>query len=461
MKTLYDLQSNINSLSEAFRRIAVWGAKHHVPIEYQKHVFNMFKAANPGRYINVQTSFDTFRRQFKSKFPSPIIHAVVKHHETGVSLRIQGSAFRRKLFPACEYSKVYEETRGNLKELLRLHANLHDGDVRKNMHAALDNDDGEQLIPIYFYADGVAPSNSGTKKMFMEAFRVPCCRAMIHFATIHYEPKFDICADDLLVGLIEELKSVPQVRVALMVADLPERCRLSGLVNFNAIDGCIVCYASGESRSKGVGSIFPAWTVNQPLRDDRSFKNLGIAAEVTGMTASGVKRHSILLDIPHFSIANGLGIDPMHLLGGFTRYLLEACLEQMGGPQADRITEAVSKIYTRFVVPGDFKRGVRPLHMVKFKWNEWKAVLLLMGLDLGELFEDKDRPDLGTIWRLYTFSIRAMAQGDEWYKNANKNGDYISATISQLYLAVEEALGKDHCTANLHNLSHLPMWRDK
>ena len=337
---------------------------------------------------------------------------------------------------------------------------MHTGETKNAINQALDNDQTE--LPIYFYIDGVPPSKSGTKKMIMEAFRLPCCRAMIHFATIHYESEHDVCADDLLLGLIEELKDVTQVRVKLLIADLPERCRLTGLVNFNAMEGCLTCFATGESRERaGGGYVYPLWTTKEPLRDDVSFKNLSDVADAVGKSAGGVKRYSVLLDIPHFSIKNGLAIDPMHLLAGLTKYLWETTLTKAGKRDAAEIREQINRAYTRLDVPSDFKRGVRAVAFKQFKWNEWKALLCLCGLDIAEAFEDILRDDLGLIWRLLMFATRAMAQGDEWYAKANKNGTLVRATIDRLYAEVESTLGKDSCLPNLHNLSHLPSWRDR
>ncbi len=344
--------------------------------------------------------------------------------------------------------------------MLMFHAKLHKGLKGHELLRAVRQ---RRDIPVYGYIDGIAPSKSGMDKMYMVCIHVPCCRAVLNLAVIKHEKDHEVCADDLVIGLIEELTANPYVKMTLLVADLPERCRLSGTINFNGADGCITCIAKGQSREGGRGGyVYPFWTSKQPHRDDDSFKNLGAVAEATGEVVAGVKQTSILFRIPGFSIVNGLAVDPMHLLAGLTKYFWEQLSKRALAPsQVTALQDAVNDKYISFVVPKEFKRDTRKIAIAQFKWNEWKQLLTLCGLDIAAEFEIRGFTVPALIWRILTFTVRAMSQGQEWYEHANPGGHLIAALIDKMYASVEDFLGTDSCTANLHNYSHLELWRKR
>ena len=445
----FNIDEAPDDLEDAFKRLVILGSKHHAAIVYQRKVFDMLKQV----YIkydpdSCRLSYDTLRYRFRHELPRMKIFVTVHDLEKDSYLLVEDTAFRRKMFPAKKFKQVYTETRTNMIDMMKFHAQTHEAEKCNELLAALKE---KRDITIFVYIDGIAPSNSGQKKMMMVCYRIPCCRAVLNLATIIYERKYNLCADDLVNGLIDELTAHPNIHVELLVADLPERCRLSGTINFNGQSGCITCLAPGEPREgRGGGYVFPFWTSKEPLRDDESFRNLGAVADDIGETVGGVKATSVLFKIPGFSIVSGLAIDPMHLLSGLIKYNWEHLTKKcMTGSQASEMTSRVNKKYNDLIVPQEFKRETRDIDVANFKWNEWKE------------FEDLEQPEPAMIWRLLMYVVRAMGQGDEWFEHANCGGQLITALIDKIYIGVEDFLGRDSCTANLHNLAHLPLWRDK
>ena len=447
------------NIDEAFAAILIHGTRHHAPLVYQEEMYDMFNKLYKKLGQRAGKSFDRKKKLFRKELPSTTVTYVVEDKKTHMAHRIQETAFRRSLFPATNYRRLFTETRVNLRQQLLFHAKLHKGDMRHQLESAVKN---KHDIPIKLYIDGIQPSKSGKSKVIVECFRLKCCKQMMNLAIIEYDRELELYADDLLLGLIEEFTALPNVKVELLVADLPERCRLAGKISFNGEHGCIHCTTSGMPREGGGGIVYPSWTMDADLRDDLSYKNFSDTAVESKQVIMGVKERSLLFELQGFSITHNLALDPMHLFSGLISYYYSNLTKKLMTPNtAASFKEDLDEYYANLIVPTDFKRDTRNIDFTHFKWTEWKQLLLIGGMEMARGFESRGHVMAGQIWRIMMFVLRAMAMGDEWYNHASVGGSLVVALIAKLYTDIEEVLGTEHCTANLHNLTHLPMWRER
>ncbi len=262
--------------------------------------------------------------------------------------------------------------------------------------------------------------------------------------------------------MLRDLSRYPNIKVELVVCDMPERLRLCGHTHFNGIHGCLHCFAKGEKREGGPGVTWPASTMGQPLRDDQSFQELPEKTKQLGCTVGGQKTRSPLLNIPNFSIVDCVVIEPMHLFAGLSRYMWEKLAKHHFSPrQIKEMTEFMSKAYCELSFPSDFKRDRRAVDAPKWRANEWKQFIALMGIDVGNYYDSKGHRETALLWHRYTWILRMLAQGNVWYRHGTRNGQGLRDQIAIFYTAFEQILGKERCVPNLHALYHMPDFRDR
>ncbi len=451
---------DVNNPDDIFSQVFVQGHKHQVVAVYQRKMwklmsdmFEQFTGVRPD-------SYQRMKGQLLDTLPKIKFIFTCREKATGEIHRSADVAWRRKKFPADEFDLVYCEAKTDLKELLKFHANLHHGDVRDEYLNAIEND---LPIEIYFYVDGVQPTTSGTNKMLCQALRLPKCRKLLNYTTILYAKDHKLTANQVLQSLIHDLIHYPNIKVKLMVADLPERCRLAGWTSFNGTFGCMTCLSPGEPRPGGGGVIWPLWTTSGAIRDQISFHELAAETVETGVSTGGSKEMSPLLKIEGFDIPLSLAIDPMHLFMGLSKGLWEGFGNKyMSKRDFEDFTNRVSDHYTNLKVPKDFKRKPRPIDVPKFKANEWKQLILLCGLSIAQEYENLRLPEVALFWRRYTYIMRCLAQGNVWFKECNfRKQNAVKAHVVLLTAEVEKLLGREACTPNLHQLYHLVGWRER
>ncbi len=433
------------------------GAKHHVPIVFLNIIWDMLCDFFEAIHVERPRGFQTMRQNLLDQLPNCTMHYTVMHKRTRAVFRVSGKRFKKKRFPACRYRCLITETRSDLKQLLDYHASLHTGSRGRDLKQAMID---EIEIPIHLYVDGVAPSSTGSSKMICQVIRHQCCNLILSFNTIVYSPDYKIDAPELMQGLLHQLHKYPNVRVKLVLADMPERLRLLGLSNFNAEYGCQICFSPGEKREGAPGMNWPYWTTAGDPRDLECFQAMPDEARRKNGPVGGHKQRSSLLDIQGFNVVDSVPIDPMHLFAGLSRYLWEQFPKKfLTKAQAKKLTEEISAIYTDLQLPLEAKRKPRPIDPVHFRANEWKQLVALCGIDISEAWLDLGFRQVAVAWQRYTFVLRMMAQGDVWYKTGSMNGRLVKAQIQLLYQEIEELLGKNGCVPNLHALHHLPEWR--
>ncbi len=400
------------------------------------------------------------REKVLAALPGCTLHYTLEHKASGIISYVEGKRFRKKRYPPHKFRPLISETRANLKELLKYHADLHHGHLGEKLSEAVIE---KEEIPLHFYVDGVSPSTTGSMKMICEVVRHSCCNLIMNYNTIIYAKDYDITPQDLLQGLLRDLNRWPFLKIKLVICDMPERLRLCGLTSCNGFYGCLHCFAKGSLRSKGPGVVWPSDTLNANPRDDKCFRDMSEAAQRTGEPCGGLKSLSPLMHITDFSIVESVPVDPMHMVSGLVKFFWERLPAQckMSKAQVLALTKTISDSYCQMSLPSDFKRKPRPIDPPKFRCNEWKQLLCLRGIAIGDEYIDYGFPDVGALWHRLTWIIRVMAQGDRWYEHATCHGEILKMEIKKLYEQVEELMGKDNCVPNLHALSHMPYWRAK
>ncbi len=444
---------------QVFDRLLTKGAKHHIPIvhlaatwEMMQDVYEYFTGSRP-------LGFQSLRERLLNSLPSCKLHYTVVNKRTGQRRYVEGSAFKKKTYPADKYESIVCETRSNLKELLSYHAALHKGDTRQELESCLRRKD-PMFISVYI--DGVKATSTGSWKMLCQVIRHDCCNLMLSYSTFVYARDYELTNEEILAGLLADLNKHRNIHISLLVADMPERSRLCGLTSHNGDHGCLICVSPGEKREGAPGTIWPFWTTTSVLRDHESFINFARATITAGLTVGGQKRPTPLVHFPGFSIVDNVCIEPMHLFAGLSKYFWEKISSMyLTTKEMAHMHETVSKVYCELPWPTGMKRAPRKIDVANFRANEWKQLIALCGLDIGLEFCRAAFPEVGKLWHRYTYILRMLAQGDEWYQFSSYTGALVRAEITLLYKDVERLLGKNCCVPNLHALSHLPDWRDK
>ncbi len=442
-----------------FEKLLSAGAKHHVPLVFMDKVWRIICDLLEALHGERPLSFFRLRQKVIDDLPPATIHYRVQHKRTGIIRYVEGRTFRKKKYPASRYKAMVCETRTNLEDLMKYHAERHEGARREElMNAWKEKSD----IPVHFFIDGVSPSTTGSKKMMCEVVQHTCCNLLMNYATFVYQKDYELTADDLLEGLTKDLHKHPNMKVKLILADMPERHRLLGLINHNGEFGCQICIAPGEKREGAPGIIWPPSTMGFPKRDRQSFETQPAATATTGLPVSGHKTRSPLLNLPNFSIVHGVPIDPMHLFCGLTKMFWEKFASSyLSKEEAKVLNDQINVKYNALNFPSDFKRDKRDIDPPKWRANEWKQLVALVGIDIGNLYIDMGFDEIGEFWLRYTWIMRMMAQGNVWMARGTLHGKRLRDQISILYRQVEKLLGRNACTPNLHALYHLPDVREQ
>ncbi len=443
-----------------FERLLVIGTHHHVPIVFLDKVWRLCQQIYEVFTGERPKGFYSLRQQVIDDLPGCTLHYTLQHRRTKAITHVKGKAFRRKRYPSRKYAPLICETRADLNELMAYHALLHQGTDRGDSLTEAVTEKHE--IPLSFYVDGVSPSTTGSMKMICEVVRHNCCNLILSYNTVLYSKDYPITPDDLLQGLLADLRRYPHMKVELVICDLPERLRLCGHNHFNGAHGCLHCFAKGVKRQGAPGVVWPSSTMGEPLRDDQSFHELAAKTLELGCPVGGTKRFSPLLNIPNFSIVDCVAIEPMHLFAGLSRFFWENVAKKFFlKQQVNELTTSISEAYCELRFPSDFKRDRRTMDPPKWRCNEWKQFVALMGIDVGDYYHERGHRDAAALWYRYTWILRMAAQGDVWYRHGSRRGVGLRDQISILYRQVEDMLGVDKCIPNLHALYHLPDWRNK
>ena len=280
------------------------------------------------------------------------------------------------------------------------------------------------------------------------------CKHMFNACTITWTKGYRMDKKQRLAALAYELKKA-KLKVRLVMADMQERNSLLDKMSSLSEFGCDQCVC------KAVAGRYPvAETFGEPLRDEESWKK-----EVgKGKTFLGRKGEAPLLQLPGFSITEGLPVDPMHqLFLGHVRNMIENFILSdkchMGKNVKDSLLSDVNANYCNIRHPIEIHRNPRDYDKT---WcsNEYKVFLLTCGHKVADIFEAHELPELAMLWGRFTFLIRALMLPNQWLIGVEQDED-LEQLMREHLEDVERLLGAGQMNPNSHALTHLIQWRRK
>lgn len=249
--------------------------------------------------------------------------------------------FRRKHF----YSSLSHHLSRNTSDTI---SDIYDGNLYKEFCKSHDSCSSEFNISFMWYTD-VVPLFKSSKVSMWPLFFV--------INELPYEKRFlkeNMVYAGIWVGegkpimnsfmkpfhdTLEKLKGgfsveVPNTEVVLTVkasllfgsCDLPAKCQMLNMIQFNGAYGCAHCLQTGKSVSTGSGHtwVYPYNVENPcgPKRTTERFHECAKQAYYSGKVVEGVKGPNFL-SLTGFDLVRGTGIDYMHtVLLGVTRKVL-------------------------------------------------------------------------------------------------------------------------------------------
>jgi hypothetical protein len=251
--------------------------------------------------------------------------------------------------------------------------------------------------------------------------------------------------------------------------DLPAKCSVLNMTQFNGEFGCSNCMQPGEVVTAGRGHtrVFP---INEndvagPCRSQEEMIMHSGQALVSGKPVKGVKGPSWFSTLKCHDIVRGTGIDYMHgVLLGVVRRLLHLWFDSSFSKQPFSISKRVGDIDKRLLnikPPDCISRLPRSIsvHVKQWKANELRSWLFYYSVPVlhGILSEPFYQLHLLLVEAIYTLNQRSISP-DEIY--------HCQRVLINYCAHFQDMYGKRHMTMNVHQLLHLtdvvkrlgPLW---
>ncbi len=447
---------------ELFKRYAIINIRRNGTKSEFRDNWRLNAAQRQAEGHGVPKSFDTYWRALMREIPPCNQHVIMWDNVNNVEVTFAGEVFPASRYPASRYKVMRIETRTALDEIVNFHKALHPERV-ENINMKIE----ERDLKADLFVDGVQFIKSSVKKTTCQLVRFEGCEQMYNLTTIvHFHRSVKSNSAKQLSAILESLKKVPFVVIDKVIADLPQRIELACTVSHNGEHGCLYCVARGEPNPRGHGGFcWPFDTVNEPLRDDTHWRNMCVPALQSGISHLGLHGYSSLLDIPGFRIEESLVLEPMHaLFAGVTRtlYNLTTTYTNIAAPEEKSILKTcirqIDNVISQLVLPSEIDRPPRDVEPAHYKTNEWKVIVLLSGVRIADVFHSHGLEAYSELWWKLTYILRSSLMNDEWHNNCENHYPIHEQALS-FYLLYEKCFGKEHCSHNIHLLSHLQYWR--
>ena len=241
--------------------------------------------------------------------------------------------------------------------------------------------------------------------------------------------------------------------------DLPARCIVYNMNQFNAEYGCLKCKQPGRVVSVGKGHTrvypFDRQHVDGPYRNHEEFKSHGSKAVKEQKHVFGCKGPSWFSYLPNFDEIRGTAVDYMHgVLLGVVRKLLTLWFDSSHSKEPYSLSKCVNLIDKRLcsIKPPNFvtrlPRSIKN-HLKYWKANECRSWLfyyspvVLHGIMEKEYFEHY----LLLVEAIHLLTLTSIAPSmiDDSFKK-----------IVNFCCMFEVLYGQSSMVSNVHNLLHLP-----
>ena len=136
-----------------------------------------------------------------------------------------------------------------------------------------------------------------------------------------------------------------ELKVVLLIADLPAKSSILNMQQFNAYYGCTLCFAKC-CRGEGRSLFYP--NCCSPMRSSTTHKNLQSIAQRRGSPHYGVKGPAEIFDVvPHLPLT--APVDYMHqVLIGVTRIVLLGVKSQIGSSNLEIFNNSLQNLKVYF-----------------------------------------------------------------------------------------------------------------
>ena len=235
------------------------------------------------------------------------------------------------------------------------------------------------------------------------------------------------------------------------ILDLPARCSICNMKQYNGKFGCTYCYHPSESVNDNAK--YPISNKVHELRThDKIVKDM-IAAEKSNCEVRGVRGPSTLMLLKNLNLGNMIPPDSMHFLylgivPQHTDLLLTSHKEPyyIGSPNCQHI---INNNLLSCKPPRRITRSPRPItDRANWKASEWRSWLLFYSLPcLQNVLPEK-------YWKHWA-KLVAVAQILSSNSISKKDLEEANTLIIEYTVEFQQIFGKQHMTYNLHLLLHV------
>lgn len=240
-------------------------------------------------------------------------------------------------------------------------------------------------------------------------------------------------------------------KVVLGIFDLPAKAAVLNMKQFNGEYGCSTCLHPGIHQN-GSRVYLPQ---EMDLRSNVTVHHCAAEAERTGTPNYGIKGVSVLS--PVVDLVKSVPVDYMHaVLEGVTRWLLRAWFESKNHSEPyylGRHLRSIDEALLQQHPPSELSRPPRSIskHMNYWKASELRSWLLYYSLPLlihclPSLYFHH--------YSLFVCAIHILLQ-DSITEESLLAAEQMTTDFIEL---TRELYGDRSCTANLHSISHIPMY---
>lgn len=330
---------------------------------------------------------------------------------------------------------------------------------------------GFSLWPLYFTVNELSPKLRQKKENMIFAglwFGVNKPYMMTYLKPFHTSLKL-LETEGVNVCSPKEGQFNSKVVLLLGTADLPAKCLVMNMVQFNGEYGCSKCLQPGSTVRTDKGGhvhVYPFISHNPkgPARTHKGFMKDALTAYNSKNRSNGVNGPSWFGALQYFDLIHGVSVDYMHNMSGMMKKLLTFWFGAENSSEPYSLSRSVSQVDQRLkqIKPtADIQRTPRSIeeHRNYFKASELKNLLLYYGPVI--LFGILDT-NYFTHFLMLSEAYHILLQSSI----SPADLDLAEKLLYHFCIKFDHYYGARHYTANIHNLVHLcdnvrdagPLW---
>ena len=319
---------------------------------------------------------------------------------------------------------------------------------------------GISIWPVYLVINELPPNQRFSKKnmVLWGTWQGQGKPAFQSFFQVFVKDMVDLKLNGVEVSFCDNVQQCKGIVLCAPV-DLQAKAMLVEMVPHNGEFGCLTCEEPGEvvRQGKGHARVYPFRRNKPDSRTSAGILQNGAKALEEKKNVKGIKSISTLHGMEWFDVVIGLPPDYMHgILLGVTKTLLKLHVSSRYSSQPFSIGKFIKEIDKRLtnMKPTDqIPRMPRKLekHLHHFKANELQMWLLYYSIP--SLLEYLQPPYLDHFALLVEgiYILLSDVIDEEKLVRADM-------VLTSFYQQFEVLYGKNNCTLNIHNVSHLTQY---